>query len=156
MLFRSTLLVKDVLGLSGLSAKVCLHLLQKTGHLFGIWGDTEVATLAKSSMHECIDIANAYAQDAAYLKTISHLQLNSLNCVKKWKPFLLMSPTGSAILNTESMPFACCVVQLAQHFIFHHLQVMLTHVFASSPTFLCDKSVKLFDLCKLQKEFLNF
>ena len=72
-----TLLLEDVLGLSGLSAKVCLHLLQKTGCLFGIWGDVEVATLAKSTRHECIDIANAYAWDAAYLKTISHLQLNN-------------------------------------------------------------------------------
>ena len=46
------------------------------------------------------------------------------------------------MLNTESMPFACSVVELAQHFIIHYLQVVPTHVFATSPTFLCDKSVK--------------
>ena len=81
-------------------------------------------------------------QDAAYLKTVSHLQLNNLNCVKKWKPILLMSPTSAALLNTESMPFACSVVELAQCFIFHYLQVATTHMFATSPTFLCDKSDK--------------
>jgi hypothetical protein len=106
-----TLLVKDVLGLSRLSAKVDLHLLQKTGYLFGIWGDAEVATLAKSARHKCIDIANAYLQDAAYLKTVSHLQLSYLNHVKKWKPILLMSPTSAVMLNTKSMPFACSVVE---------------------------------------------
>jgi hypothetical protein len=78
-----TQLIKDVLGLSGLSAKVGLHLLQKSGYLFGIWGDAEVATLAKSARHKCIDNANVYGWDAAYLKTISHLQLNNLNLVKK-------------------------------------------------------------------------
>jgi hypothetical protein len=137
-----TQLVKGVLGLSGLSPKVGLHLLQKTGYLFGIWGDAEVTTLAKSARHKCIDIANVYAQDAAYLKTVSHLQLNNSNCVKKWKSVLQMSPTSAAMLNTESMPFACSVVELAQRFITHHLQVVPTHVFATSPTFLCDKSVK--------------
>ena len=137
-----TLLVKDVLGLSGLSAKVGLHLLQKTGYLFGIWGDSEVATLAKSVRHNCIDISNAYAWDAAYLKTVSHLQLNNFKCVKKWKPVLLMSPTRAAMLNTESMPFACSVVELAQCFIIHYLQVVPTYVYVPSPTFLCDQSVK--------------
>ena len=53
-----------------------------------------------------------------------------------------MSPTSAAMLNTESMPFACSVVELAQCFITHHLQVVPTHVFTTSPTFLCDKSVK--------------
>jgi hypothetical protein len=108
-----TLLVTDVLGLSGLSAKVGLYLLQKTGYLFGIWGDDEVATLAKSARHKCIDIANTYVRDAAYLKTVSHPQHNNLNHVEKWKPVLLMSPTSAAMLNTESMPFACSVVELA-------------------------------------------
>ena len=67
---------------------------------------------------------------------------NNLNHVMKWKPVLLMSPTSAAMLNTESMPFACSVVELARRFITHHLQVVPTHVFATSPTFLCDKSVK--------------
>ena len=40
------------------------------------------------------------------------------------------------------MPFACSVVELALCFITHYLQVAPTHVFATSPTFLCDKSVK--------------
>ena len=53
-----------------------------------------------------------------------------------------MSPTSAAILNTESMPFACSVVELAQQLILHHLHVMPTHVFATSPTFFGDKSVK--------------
>ena len=81
--------------------------------------------------------------DAAYLKTVSHLQLNNLNCVKMWNPILLMSPTSAAMLNTESMPFACSVVELAWRFITHYLQVMPIHVFATSPTFVCDKSVKV-------------
>ena len=47
-----------------------------TGYLFDIWGNSEVATLAKSIRHTYFDIANAYAQVAAYYKTVSHLQLN--------------------------------------------------------------------------------
>ena len=106
-----TLLVTDVLEQSGLSAKVGLHLLQKTGYLFGIWGDADVATLAKSARHKCIDIANTYVWHTAHLKTVSHLQHNNLNHVKKWKPVLLMSPTSAAMLNTESMPIAFSVVE---------------------------------------------
>jgi hypothetical protein len=100
------------------------------------------ATLAKSARRKRIDIANVYSWDAVYLKTVSRLQFNNLSHVNKWKTVLLMSPTRAAILNTESMSFACSVVELAQHFIIHFLQVVPTHVFATSPTFLCEKSVK--------------
>ena len=61
-------LVKDVLGLSGEDFKVGLHLLQKTAYLIGVWGNADVATLAKSARHKCIDTANDYACDAALIK----------------------------------------------------------------------------------------
>ena len=44
-------LIKDVLGLSGEAFKVSLHSLQKTAYLFGIWGNTDVVTLAKNAQH---------------------------------------------------------------------------------------------------------
>ena len=61
-------LVKGVMGLSGEAFKVGLHLLQKTAYLFGIWGNADVAILAKSAGHKCIDTAYDYACDAALIK----------------------------------------------------------------------------------------
>ena len=125
-------------------------------YLFGIWEDAEVATLAKSARHKCIGIANAYMWDAAYRKTVSHLQLNKLNHVMKWKHVLLMSLTSAARMNTESMQFACSVVELAHHLIIIHLLVAPTHVFATSPTFLCGKSVKSVKPIKAEEGSFNF
>ena len=52
------LLMRDVMGLSGLSAKVCLHLLPKDRlPICSLW-DAEVAMLAQSARHKCIYIAN--------------------------------------------------------------------------------------------------
>ena len=135
-------LVKDVLGLSGESFKVGLHLLRKTAYLFGIWGNADVATLAKSAWHKCIDTANDYACDAALIKVHTTIQYNDLNRVKQWKPILLTSPLSATLLNVKSIPFACSVVELANCFIVHHLQVLPTHPCAMSPTFLCDKALK--------------
>ena len=67
---------------------------------------------------------------------------NGLYCEMCDKCRALILPTSAAMLNTASMPFACSVVELAQQFIITHLQVAPTHVIATSPTFLCDKSVK--------------
>ena len=71
-------LVKDVLGLSGESFKVGLHLLRKTAYLFVIWGNTDVVALAKSAQHKCIDTANDYACDAALIKVHTTIQHNDL------------------------------------------------------------------------------
>ena len=139
---RVASLVKDVLGLSGVTFKVGLHLLRKTAYLFGIWGNADVATIAKSARHKCIDTANDYACDAALIKVHTIFQHNDLNCLKEWIPILLKSPSSAALLNVESIPFACNVVELANRFIVHHLQVSPNHPCATSPTFLCDKSLK--------------
>ena len=82
-------LVNNVLGLSGESLKVDLHLLQKTTYLFGIWGNADVATLAKSAQHKCIDTSNGYACNAALIKVHTTIQNNNLNHVKQWKSILL-------------------------------------------------------------------
>ena len=139
---RVASLVKDVLGLSGVTFKVGLHLLRKTAYLFGIWGNADVATIAKSARHKCIDTANDYACDAALIRVHTTIQHNDLNRVKKWIPILLTSPSSAALLNVESIPFACNVVELANRFIVHHLRVSPNHPCATSPTFLCDKSLK--------------
>ena len=86
---RVASLVKDVLGLSGESFKVGLHLLRKTAYLFGIWGNADVATLAKSAQHKCIDTSNGYACNAALIKVHTTIQNNNLNHVKQWKSILL-------------------------------------------------------------------
>ena len=70
------------------------------------------------------------------------IQHNDLNCVKKWRPILLTSPSSAALLNVKSIPFACNVVELANWFIVHHLRVSPNNPCATSITFLCDKSLK--------------
>ena len=80
--------------------------------------------------------------DAALIKVHTTIQHNDLNRVKQWKTMLLTSPSSAALLNVESIPFACSVVELANCFIVHHIQVLPTHPCAMSPTFLCDKALK--------------
>ena len=60
-----------------------------------------------------------YTQDVAYFKTISCHQLNILNCVMKWKPVLLMSPSSAAMLNNGSMPFACSICGISTLLHYH-------------------------------------
>jgi hypothetical protein len=132
-------LVKDVLGLSGVAFKVGLHLLRKTAYLFSIWGNADVATLAKSARHKCIDTANDFACDAALITVHTTIQHNDLNFVKQWKPILITSPLRAALLNVESIPFACSVVALANCFVVHHLKVLPAHPCATSPTFVFNK-----------------
>ena len=70
--------------------------------------------------------------------TIPH---NDFNHVKKWIPILLTSPSSATLLTVKSIPLACNVVELANQFIVHHLQVSTNHPCATSSTFLCDKSL---------------
>ena len=111
-------------------------------YLFGIWGNADVATLAKSARHKCIDTSNRYACNAALIKVHTTIQNKDLNHVKQWKPKLLTSPLIAALLNVKSIPFACSVVKLANCFIVHHLQVLPTHSCATSLTFVCNKADK--------------
>jgi hypothetical protein len=74
----------------------------------------------------------------------------------KLKHILRMSLTSAARMNTESMPFACSVVELAHQLIVTHLLVAPTHVFATSLTFLCGKSVKSVKPIKAEEGTFNF
>ena len=149
-------LVKDVLGLSGETFKVGLHLLQKTAYLFGIWGNAEVATLAKSAQHKCIDTANNYACDATLIKVHTTIQNNDLNRVKQWKPILLTSPLSAALFNVESIPFACIVVELAIASLFITYRYYLLTCVQPVLHFYATRHSSLYNLSKLQRELLNF
>ena len=149
-------LVKDVLGLSGETFKVGLHLLQKTAYLFGIWGNAEVATLAKSAQHKCIDTANNYACDATLIKVHTTIQNNDLNRVKQWKPILLTSPLSAALFNVQSIPFSCIVVELAIASLFITYRYYLLTCVQPVLHFYATRHSSLYNLSKLQRELLNF
>ena len=74
--------IKDVLGLSGVTFKVGLYFHCKTAYLLGILRNVDVAILAQSSQQECIDNAHDYACNTVTIKvhkTILHKDLNVVN-----------------------------------------------------------------------------
>jgi hypothetical protein len=104
-------LVNNVLRQSGVNLKVTLNILQKTAYVFGIWGKVGVVTLAKSAQHKCIDITDCYTCNTALFKVHTPVEHKDLNYVKKWILLLLTSYVNTALLNDETIPFACSIVE---------------------------------------------
>ena len=127
--------IKDVLGLSGVTFKVGLYFHCKTAYLLGILRNVDVAILAQSSQQECIDNAHDYACNTVTIKVHKTILHKDLNVVKKWLLILLTFTFECCLFNVKSTSYVWSVLESANWFIVHHLWVSPTHLRATSPAY---------------------